>query len=164
MRTTTFLWLIGCVAWLGAGCGGSEQTDTPPSAALEPVADELSLEAEESDLPPPLTDVPVIDIGTPDAPMEQQIRTVLTPTALTYFRNDDGDLIVPKSTVELLQRAVYTYSELQEESQETARPWPRLTDLAQLVQFRVLTALPAPPPGQKFVYDPKTRRVSVAAQ
>jgi hypothetical protein len=162
MRKSNLFLVIGCAGWLGAGCGGSN-----PPVALPPPAPADALDMSwNSDSPeaPLVTEIPVIEIGTAEAPMEQTIRSVLAPAAVTYFRNDDGDLIIPKSTMELLQRAVYTYSELQEERADGEHPWPRLTELSQLVQYRVLTALPAPPPGQKFVYDPATRRVSVAAQ
>jgi len=64
-----------------------------------------------------------------------------------------------------LERAAEGYERMRFASVEgDAAPWPPLTNVAQLVQMKLIRGLPAAPAGQKFVIDPKTMKVSLASQ
>ena len=76
--------------------------------------------------------------------------------------DEDGKQL---TTLQFLERAVEQYDRVRPGTATAdSDGWPELTDLSQLVKYRVLSKLPAPPAGQKFVLDPKTRKVSLVSQ
>jgi hypothetical protein len=40
--------------------------------------------------------------------------------------------------------------------------WPPITNINQLIQYRILSRLPAAPAGQQFVLNPATGKVALA--
>ncbi len=76
------------------------------------------------------------------------------------FKDIDGKTI---SLLEYVESLASGY-ERTRASQSDGTPWPPLTDLNQLVTYRMVSRLPAAPAGQKFVYDPQTGKVSLVAQ
>lgn len=76
--------------------------------------------------------------------------------------DEDGKQL---STLQFLQRMVDHYDRVRPgTSTADSDGWPELTDLSQLVKFRVLKELPSAPAGQKFALDPKTHKVSLVSQ
>jgi hypothetical protein len=137
--------------WLLGGCGQPAEIgpDSPrPPAEVTIPGLNLALTEESAGMPE------LVPPGGSDA--------VLTAAELTLYE-DDGNPIT--GTLEIVQRAVQMYEEFRFTSVEgDARPWPELTDLSQLIKFDVVRSLPAPPPGKRFVLDPKTKKVSLTNQ
>jgi hypothetical protein len=80
---------------------------------------------------------------------------------------DDGKSL---DTIAALERAVEYYDRIlrtrvaeSEEEEKYFKPVPPLTDLQQLVQYRVIRAVPAGPNGQRYVYDAQTGKVKLAS-
>jgi hypothetical protein len=63
--------------------------------------------------------------------------------------------------VEYYERVIATRVAQSEEEEKIFKPAPRLTSLQQLVQFRVIKAVPAAPSGMQYVLDPQTRQVKL---
>lgn len=74
----------------------------------------------------------------------------------------EAALTVLNNAVEYYQRVLASRVPADEEEAKRFKPVPPLTDLQQLVQYRVLKALPAAPAGKKYVYDAKDGRVKLA--
>ncbi|MEW6306240.1 MAG: hypothetical protein AB1705_22465 [Verrucomicrobiota bacterium] len=163
MNTKT-IWLCCGLALALAACGKKPEAH-PPTLAPEPEAKPLSVVPE---TPPP--GAPPLPPGkAPDA-------TVVAPTVagaatnaaaslagtVAPLEDDDGKPLT--DTLAIMQRAAdiyndYRFASVEEEDDE---PWPALTDLSLLVKYKVLRALPAPPPGKRFVYDKETGKVTLA--
>ena len=94
----------------------------------------------------------------PNGPLQNLVR----PGDIYFY--DKNDVFLPKEPVDFLQRAVQSYMDTRKYKADDSPDWPLLTDLGMLVQYKVIRALPAAPPGQQFVLDPATRKVSLAAK
>ncbi|HEY1174170.1 MAG TPA: hypothetical protein VGH19_22585 [Verrucomicrobiae bacterium] len=129
---------------------------------------------EESSVAPPPSAVASVDV-TPPAPAATPDQTAPPPVALPAtaipasavpqedpkeYKDIDGKTI---SLIEYLESLASGY-ERTRASQSDGTPWPPLTSLDQLVAYRFVSRLPAAPVGQKFVYDPQTGKVSLAAK
>ncbi len=151
-----------------AGCGGGDAS-APGDTPAAPLASGGSLSLSEpapavsgAQTPPgPTGPAPVLtpeQVSTP----EKAIAAAVDPSKLGYFAAE-GDAKAPKDTVELLDRAIQAYEALRNRTDDGDGPkWPVINDLNMLVQYKVLRALPPAPAGQKFVMDPKTKKVSLA--
>ncbi|MCD6049064.1 MAG: hypothetical protein K0Q55_467 [Verrucomicrobia bacterium] len=152
---------------MSAGCEDVQSNTTtpanpPPAPSAQP---EIGAPAPAVVVPPPGTVVAPPAGGGPAAqppadpkgPLQNLVRV-----GDIYFYDKD-DNFMPKDAVDLLQRAVQSYMDTRKYKADDSAEWPMITDLSMLVQYKVIRALPAPPPGQKFVLDPATRKVSLAA-
>lgn len=168
IKHLAFLMVVSCAGWLVSGCDNGEGTaesaaQPQPNASLGQSIESLSQAPSAS---APMTGpVPTVQVEfSESAPPEKQIAAVVDPSNAGYFQAE-GDTSVPKTSIELLSRAVEAYEDRRAESDTGDGPtWPVLRDLDQLVRYRILRALPAAPPGKKFVLDPKTKVVSLAPQ
>jgi hypothetical protein len=150
-----------------SGCGGSDDETAPDLAAPPPGAggglpalDGSSPEA----IQPAQNTGPIqtveVDFSSA-APPEKQIGAVVESANAALFK-EDGEAKAPTDAVSLLNRAIEVYGERRHETDDGDGPqWPVISDLNQLVRYRILRALPAPPPGKKFKLDPKTKVVSL---
>jgi len=66
--------------------------------------------------------------------------------------------------VEYYTRALSSRVPQDEEEQKTFKPVPPLTDLEQLVTYRVIRAVPAAPAGKKYVFDAQTGTAKLVNQ
>ncbi|MEW6306242.1 MAG: hypothetical protein AB1705_22475 [Verrucomicrobiota bacterium] len=149
---------------LAGGCGDKEVTTSPAAPASTPVAASAppmaSLGAEATvDAPPPASSgtTPIATIASPTAGAGG-------PAGASGVTLEDEDGNPLTDALKVMQRAVdmyqdHRFSSVQNENDE---PWPELTDLSQLVKYKVVPALPQAPAGKKFVYDAKERKVSLA--
>lgn len=152
---------------LAAGC----KKDTPQPAPEPPAgggASGISLTGEAptvkptDGLPANTGPVPEVAVDLSGSAPEQQIATVVDSANAAYFQAE-GAAGVPKDAVELLNRAIQVYGERRQETDDGDGPkWPVITDLNQLVRYKILRALPAAPSGKKYALDPKTKVVSLA--
>lgn len=135
-----------------AGCGGQDNPPSAPTAASEsaalespPAAVEMpQLEAPEALPPPP-----------PGTPPEAAARVPVVVDA-------EGN---PMSGLQIVQNAVEQYDRMRFASvEEDEKPWPELTSLTQILDHHILERLPAPPAGQRYVFDPATQKVSLQPQ
>lgn len=94
---------------------------------------------------------------SPDGPLENLVNK-----GNIFFYDDDNNFL-PKDGVDFLQRAVRSYLSTQKYTSDDSNELPPLTDLSMLVQYKMVKALPSPPPGQKYVLDPQSRKVSLVS-
>lgn len=66
--------------------------------------------------------------------------------------------------VEYYQRVLMPRTALDLADVKTFKPTPPLTNLDQLVEWRVIRAVPHAPPGQKYIYDTESGQVKLVAQ
>ena len=76
------------------------------------------------------------------------------------LEDDEGKPLT--DVVQILQRAVEVYDDQRSDDEE--KPWPELTDLSQLTKYKILNRLPPAPQGKKFVFNPRTKQVTLAQQ
>lgn len=156
--------------FLAAGC----KKDTPPPAPEPPtdggVGSSISLTGETpavkpaDGLPANTGPIPEIAVDFSSSAPEQQIATVVDSANASYFQAQ-GAAGIPKDAVELLNRAIQVYGERRQETDDGDGPkWPVITDLNQLVRYKILRALPAAPSGKKYALDPRTKVVSLAGK
>ncbi len=151
-----------CACLLLVGCGEkpapTESSDAPPAPTG------ITFAPASQNTPGAPGSAPVAPVEPPpaDAPVEKQLAVVVPPENAHFFQAE-GKMEAPKNNVELLQRAIIAYEEHGSSQRgDDVSPWPPITELNQLVKYRILRVLPAAPPGQKFVLDPKTRKVTLA--
>jgi hypothetical protein len=79
--------------------------------------------------------------------------------------DDEGNAL---NTIAALERAVEYYNRVlrtrvaeSEEEEKYFKPVPPLTDLQQLIQYRIIRAVPAGPDGRKYVYDAEAGKVKL---
>ncbi|MEW6307045.1 MAG: hypothetical protein AB1705_26580 [Verrucomicrobiota bacterium] len=118
--------------------------------------------------PPPIPGdqtTPTISVDAPTAAGSEQNPYVamVGSESQALFEDGEGNITV-KNGLDFLQRAVAVYDEMATTKHDDSPEWPPMTDLSLLVKYRVLRALPEAPPGQKFVYDTKTRKVTLASK
>jgi hypothetical protein len=153
------------------GCGDKEtvqETAGPAQTGLASLSQTGGSSTNQSTAkPPPLNTGPVQTVPVefnPTAPPEQQFSKVVEGANMGLFQAEKG-VEAPKSALELMTRAVQAYEIRRDESDQGDGPtMPVLTELNQLVKYRILRALPAAPSGQKFVFDSKTKVVTLAPQ
>lgn len=166
------LWrmVLACGGVVIAGCGGSG--DTAPSAAPpSPPAERQALPALAATAEAPTPGTPATALAPVPAPpafpsegaTAKHIEAIVAPGTQAYFQAEDNRQ-APKNSVELLQRAVQVYEELSATRRDDGPDWPSMNDLNLLVKYKILRAMPTPPKGQKFLLDPKTRKVSLVPQ
>jgi len=114
-------------------------------------------------VPPPGTYVPggntqaALPPASPDGPLQNLVNKG------NIFFYDEDENFLPKDGVDFLQRAVRSYLSTQKYTSDDSNELPPLTDLSMLVQYKVVRALPSAPPGQKYILDPKTRKVELSS-
>jgi hypothetical protein len=148
-----------CAGWMLAGCGESEPAapthSAPPPAAM-PIL-EAAVPAE-----PVPESMPALDVaggaGNPAG--------TIAPAREFLLAMEDAEGNRLTDSLAVVQRAVQLYEEARYGGSDTdnAQPLAEITDLSQLIQHGFLKSLPPSPPGQKFVLDPQTKRVKLAAQ
>ncbi|MEW6306866.1 MAG: hypothetical protein AB1705_25665 [Verrucomicrobiota bacterium] len=160
---------LACSALLFTGCGDSKPAATPTPPPSPAPAQPVALSTEDAPPPPSIpgsgsvTAAPAIDAPGTAAADENPVVAVLGTEAQAYFQDEEGRVTV-KSNLDLVQRAVQVYVDLAKTKHDDSPDWPPMTDLNLLVKYRILRSLPEAPPGQKFVLDPKTRKVSLAGK
>lgn len=162
---------LGSCLWL-AGCGDKEPVAETPAAPAPTGLTSLTQTSQpttnqSTEKPPPLNTGPVQTVPVefnPTAPPEQQFSKVVEGANMGLFKAEKGEE-APKNALDLMTRAVQAYEIRRDESDQGDGPtMPVITELNQLVKYRILRALPAAPAGQKFVFDSKTKVVSLAPQ
>ncbi len=154
------------------GCGEADTDSPAATAAPTPViAPPVAVNIAQSSsggvggvAPPPGMVAPGSALGagvepavSPDGPLQNLVNKG------NIFFYDEADNFLAKDGVDFLQRAVRSYLDTQKYKSDDSNDWPQLTDLSLLVQYKVVKALPTPPPGQKYVLDPQTRKVSLVS-
>lgn len=66
-----------------------------------------------------------------------------------------------EQAVEYYTRVLMNRTPVDEEEEKRFKPVPPLKDLEQLVQYRLIKAVPAGPNGKKYVYDAQTGKVKL---
>jgi hypothetical protein len=133
-----------------ADAGGSSSTTATPAASSDSGGAAAAASTEAPAQPPPVA------FGGP------------TTTEGLPSQDEDGKSM---DTLAALQYASEVYERLKamdypddEEAAKRWKPRPPLTDLQQLVQYRIIRAVPAAPAGQKYVYDAQTKKVKLVSQ
>jgi len=129
-----------------AGCKKEEEVVIAPPP---PVAPAVNLTAA-----PPTPATPAPDA----APPPTLASAPAIPEAEMKLEDGEGK---PLALIDFLNLAASNYERTRAGMTE-GNPWPPLTDLNQLVQYRVIKRLPAAPEGYKFVFNAETRKVTVA--
>ena len=137
-----------------SGCGKSQPATPPPP----PVQAMPSLSGGQPPPPPPPASAPTAAAAT----TSRERTTAAAPAKLSNFALEDDEGKPLTDAVQILQRAVEVYDDKRSDDEE--KPWPELTDLALLTNYKILNRLPAAPPGKKFVFNPKTKQVTLAQQ
>ncbi len=162
--------ILGLAASLALLAGCTAQNPEVDPEPAEPISEEdaasaaeggISLFAESSNgtqaeaPPPPTTELPFAQNPTAT---KAGIPTV----------DADGNQI---DTITGLQRAVEYYQRVlavrepdDEEEEKYFKPVPPLTNLQQLVDYRVIRAIPKAPEGKKYVFDKDSGLVKLVSQ
>jgi len=155
---------VGVVSLTGCGEADTDSVANSGPVAAPPVAVNVAQPSSGSVAPPPGVAAPAVAPGagaavavSPDGPLQNLVNRG------NIFFYDDDENFLPKDGVDFLQRAVRSYLDTQKYKSDDSNDWPQLTDLSMLVQYKVVKALPTPPPGQKYVLDPQTRKVSLVS-
>ena len=158
---------VGVVSLTGCGEADTDSpaaTTAPTPVVSPPVAVDVAQSSSGGVAPPPGMIAPGSSSGagaepavSPDGPLQNLVNKG------NIFFYDEADNFLPKDGVDFLQRAVRSYLDTQKYKSDDSNDWPQLTDLSMLVQYKVVKALPTPPPGQKYVLDPQTRKVSLVS-
>ncbi len=153
MKLFKLLAICGMVAGL-TGCGGND-ADTvavpPPVAApaVEMTTPVVATEPTPSPLaPPPVAGSTAPIAATPAADEKTEFTTL----------DEDGK---PIPALEFMNMAIDGYNRTRASMTE-GEVWPPITSVEQLVQYRIISRLPAAPAGQKFVLNPETGKVALA--
>ncbi len=161
MKKEIVIMLLGGALFAGCGDDDVKGSDLPP---IDAAADERSAAAEEAmeaeekkeaiaefeaELAAAMPELPAT---TPGAPVTAQAALG------EYGQDDEGNNIdlltaLNNAMVELeLKRTYWMENEI---------PIPPITNVQQLVQYRVVRAVPAPPAGKQYKVDPKTLKVTI---
>lgn len=137
-----------------SGC--TQKEEATPAPAPTPAAPSLNVTGAKS------TSDPAAPAPAPSLPtrgMEAQSATGLQTV------DADGKAL---DTIAGLERAVEYYTRvlvprtpIDEAEEKTFKPVPPLTDLQQLVEYRVIKAIPAGPDGARYVYDKESGKVKL---
>ncbi len=151
MKSQNIIAMCGLVAGL-TGCGGSD-ADTvavPPPAAAPAV--EMATPVE-TVAPAPVAPPPVAgEAPAMAAPAAADAKTEFTTL------DEDGN---PIPALEFMNAAIDGY-ERTRASMTEGETWPPITNVNQLIQYRIISRLPAAPAGQQFVLNPETGKVALA--
>jgi hypothetical protein len=165
-KIISFISTIGCVAGLVAATGCTQENpevadDTFEVEEAESNGDDLSLLAEESAETEP---------APPPARTEMPFTTGAVATTPEGIPTEDSEgermdtVTGLQRAVEYYQRVLRTYIPDDEEAERLHKPVPPLTDLQQLVTYRIIRAVPEGPEGKKYVYDATDGRVKLVAR
>jgi hypothetical protein len=159
MKNTLTLLSVGAVVGFLSACSPPEDASSapptpPPGAATSPPASAGAAPAVAASEAP--AQPPPVAFGGP------------TTTEGLPAQDESGNSM---DTLAALQYASEVYERLKamdypddEEAAKRWKPRPPLTDLQQLVQYRIIRAVPAAPAGQKYVYDAQTKKVKLVSQ
>jgi len=131
-----------------SGCGSkeAESVAVPPPAAPSPVN------------MTPTTPTPTTP--TPEAPPPVAGgAAILPPVAEAEVKVADAEG-KPLPILDYMNLIVEGYERTRAGMTE-GTPWPPITDLNQLVQVGYVKRLPAAPEGQKFQFNPETKKVTL---
>lgn len=155
--------LIVLLVLIWAGCGSKDssvkiaQPGKPPSQ--EPVSANKLVETP----PPPAAPAPAAPApGAADAANKSTSTTSGDDVLAPFRKNYADDTTV--SELEALQRVVDDYNRSRPGSviEPGQKEWPELSaNMSELVTYHRLKQLPKPPEGKRYVYDPKTAKVSL---
>jgi hypothetical protein len=154
MKSLNVIAMCGVVIGL-TGCGGNDADSVavpPPAAAptvemAAPTAAVAPAPAPAPVAPPPATGTATLPAG-PAADEKVEFTTV----------DADGK---PVPALEFMNLAIDGY-ERTRASMTEGETWPPITNINQLIQYRILSRLPAAPAGQQFVLNPETGKVALA--
>jgi hypothetical protein len=151
MKFTNLFHVSVLASLVAAGCKPEDPPTAPPPPA--PKAPEAVVATPPVASPGPAAPVTPPPVGgaaaaAPAAPEAEpkEIKTI------------DGKTI---SAIQYVQSLADSY-ERTRAGQSDGTPWPPLTDLQLLVNVGMVKRLPTPPAGQKFVFDAKTGKVTLA--
>jgi hypothetical protein len=156
------LHLVGSVAVISLALGCGPQEDPSDPGAVGSVSQGGAAVAAAPAEASPQTDPAATAPEAPPAPAFGGE----TSTEGLPMKDEDGKSM---DTLAALQYAAEVYDRLQamepvDDDNPAFKPRPPLTDLQQLVQYRIIRAVPAAPAGQKYVYDGQTRKVKLVSQ
>jgi hypothetical protein len=146
-----YCYLVLVLPILLAGCGepaAPSASSLPDSTPADPAPTSMDLSSEAPDTAPPPGEV----AGALAEAEAEPLRMV----------DDEGNAL---TALAYLQQAVDTYDRSRAGTATAdSDGWPELTDLSQLVKYRIVRRLPPAPPGQRFVFDAKTGKVGLVNQ
>ena len=153
MKPIIVITMCGVVIGL-TGCGGKEAdsvavpppSDAPAVAMVAPAA--VGTAAPAPMAPPPVAGTAPLPAAGPAAAEKADFTTV----------DEEGK---PVPALEFMNTAIDGY-ERTRASMTEGEVWPPLTSIEQLIQYRIISRLPAAPAGKKFVLDPATGKVALA--
>jgi hypothetical protein len=154
---------------LAAGCTPEPTEEMDPSFVAEhEYAEDEALLADDSD------DVEIEAPAFPgvELPFEAGATDLgageakATAEGLPAF-DDEGrplnTLAALELAVDYYQRVLVTWVPEDEDQERYWKPIPPLTDLQQLVEYRIIRAVPEGPDGQRYVYDAEAGRVKLVS-
>jgi hypothetical protein len=148
-------WLL-CLSLVGCSKPQEEVGEAvppPPTTPSEAVS--LAGSGGEATAPPPVIEPP----AAVTAPVTPAPAPSAEADAKIEYQGEDGQTI---SQIEWLEQMVSGYERMRASDAETPRP--ALTSIEQLVTYRIVSRLPAPPAGKRFHYDVETGKVSLVAK
>jgi hypothetical protein len=152
MKPLRLLAMCGMVAGL-TGCGGNDADSVavPPPAAAPAV--EMA--------------APAAAVAPAAAPVAPPPATGAAPVASGSAADDKTEFTTldengkPIPALEFMNLAIDGYNRTRASMTE-GEVWPPITSVEQLIQYRIVSRLPAAPAGQKFVLNPETGKVALA--
>lgn len=125
--------------------------------------------------PPPAPPVSVVtssptDVPAPPATVASGPSAIVAPSGpnkaavpaqdFSNFTDESGTRL---TELQILSTAVdaYEQSRFTVVLNEEDEPWPPLTNLTQLVTYRLLPRLPAAPAGKQWSFNPETKKVAL---
>lgn len=151
MKQIKFIAMCGLAAGL-TGCGGSESESVmvpPPTAAP----------AVETAAPVAVPEPPPAPVAPPPAATDNAALPAAAEKPVEFTTVDSDGKPVP--ALEFMNMAIDGY-ERTRASMTEGETWPPITNVNQLIEYRILSRLPAPPAGQQFVLNPATGKVALA--
>ena len=140
---------IATTALFMVGCGGDDKA--LPGSEFEVEAGKSAEDAPDW-IPPEMVEeaaAPAPEmLEAPDLPTNLD-RTSVDAT-MPGFEDENGN---PRTVVGALSAAVESYEMLHQMAEGSPRPMAPLTNLLQLVQYRIIRAVPAAPEGKTFVIE-----------
>lgn len=156
-RNTSRCWYVfGLVLVLGVGGCGKKEAAAPPVQTAKPTSSTMPSLATPAEAPPPAVVAPAPLVPPPPPPpggAKAVAASAALANGLVRTVDEQGQLL---SAEKIIYKAIEIYVE------GLGKPYPK--DLNELVQAKVLQAMPPAPAGQKWALDNKQSKVVLVAQ
>jgi hypothetical protein len=164
-KLTLMIVTVGMAAL--TGCQKESAPSAPAPNATPPPSGSINVTAPAPAAPDASAAQPPSTPGAAPAAPADAANANPSPEGLP-MTDDSGKVL---DTLGGLQRAVEYYTRVlvprvpvDEEEEKRFKPVPPLKDLQQLVEYKVIRAVPAAPAGKKYVYDPISGKVKLENQ